>query len=301
MTNYRINDPKKGIIGPVGRSTVQTLMNAGVFGSDVQISRDNEPFQPLESFPELQDDDAATKAPREPTYAGDLGKNTFFKVFYRFHANLTTGLLSFKDGDREKDIFLEKGQPVFVTSNLPEERFGVFLSTRGIISPEELQRALKNMHEDGNRLGHTLIRLKMLTQEDVDNGLRVQQIDRLAELCDWETGRYLFFADEHYAGDRIDLNIDGVKFIAKAARDASEEGLMRRMKPYFQLVGSIDQAALTRANIELNEIEQKVLYAYQDGMSPLQVLSQTATTPNLRQPSLALLYLLTELDIIKYS
>ena len=49
----------------------------------------------------------------------------------------------------------------------PDLPFGELLVSRGLLSREELIKALNEQREQGGRLGEVLLRLKMLSDEDV--------------------------------------------------------------------------------------------------------------------------------------
>ncbi len=82
------------------------------------------------------------------------------------------------------------------TSNTPKTKtdilFGELLVSKGLISHRELLEALKEQHDDGGRLGEVLLRLKMITDEEVTPAL--------AEHLSME---YIHFDDI----TRIDMNV----------------------------------------------------------------------------------------------
>ena len=67
-------------------------------------------------------------------------------------------------------------ESVQTISRIPESQeclfFGELLVAKGLLSREELQDVLEQQREQGGRLGEVLLRLKMLSDEDVTAALR---------------------------------------------------------------------------------------------------------------------------------
>lgn len=55
-----------------------------------------------------------------------------------------------------------------------KEQLGQVLIQKGIITPEQLNRALKIQKEEGGLLGETLIKLKFTSEEDIVQALAIQ-------------------------------------------------------------------------------------------------------------------------------
>ncbi len=296
MHDYRLDDPRRGIIGPVRLDTVRDLVEAAVIGKDVLVSRDGGPWQPIHTFAELF---AAmpTETRRQPTYSGDLGKNTFFKVFYRFHFIRATGVLAFKRDGEQKDIYLEAGRPVFVASTVESERIGQFLLQRGKLTDQQLEEALRIMHQDKNHLGYTLIRLGFIGPQDFYAHLQDQQKMRLVELCRWENGRYQFFEGELYKGAKTNLNLVAPEILLAATRKMSAETLARRLEDHLEdIPRRVPQQDVDKATFRLATLEQRALNLIDGNKSVLDLLRLFANDDERRAAVLRVIYLLLEID-----
>ncbi len=300
MAEYRIHDPDKGIIGPIQLETARDLVKAGAVHDGVWVSRDGGAFLPFKAFEELAAPPPVLKeTDPQPTYSGDLGKNTFFKVFHRFHVTHSTGLLVVRREDKRKDTFLESGQPVFVASNLLHERFGEFLVARDAIDRHELEVALESMHTDRNRLGHTLIRLGLLAPEQVYEELRNQQIARLVDLCTWETGHYQFFDGQRYKGDKVDLKLEVPELIARAARNLDLQQLERRLINCMSAVpqrlpghiGDLDA-------LHLSPAEKRIVDTVDGKKTIEEIVAAAGTRDDAHRATLMILYILWEIDAV---
>lgn len=302
MAQYRLHDPEKGIIGPVSIATARDLVKAGVVHDGVWVSRDGGPFLPIKAFEELSPPPKRAKQEDPPpTYSGDLGKNTFFKVFHRFHVTRSTGLLAVQRDDKRKDIFLELGQPTFVASNVRAERLGEFLVARGRLERHELEVALQSMHTDRNRLGHTLTRLGLLEADLLYGELRAQQLARLVDLCNWESGRYQFFDGQRYRGDRVDLQLDASELVIAAARGLDLSRLELRLANLMHAIPERTQGQIVGLDkLRFTALESRVVDSI-DGRSTVnQIVAEIGEAPKRRRSVLMVLYLLWELEAVQF-
>jgi hypothetical protein len=300
MADYRLNDPRQGIIGPVRLDTVRDLVLAGVIQDDVLVSRDGGPFEALSSFPEISAQPRARSTPKA-SYGGDLGKNSFFRVFYRFHLARVTGLLTVKDPPRQKDIYLEDGAPIFVASNIEDERLGQFFVRHNVVDADDLEVALEAMGSDNNRLGPTLLRLGLVDATQLERVLVAQQVERLVDLCHWQTGRYLFFDGARHEGQKHDLHIVPRELILTAARRLDGALLAERLRPHLEAVIVRERAPeLGIDDLTLTAVEARALTLI-DGKHTLAALAREFTDPEERRSALALVYLLWETDAATFA
>jgi len=300
MTTYRINDPRQGVIGPVRLETVRDLVSAGVIQDDVLISKDDGSWLPVGTFGELFGRPSAA-GPQKATYAGDLGKNSFFKVFYRFHLAHATGLLTVKDAPRQKDIYLDDGRPVFVASNVDSERLGAFLLQRGRIDTDELEVALSAMASDHNQLGMTLTRLGIMDANEVETAIAEQQIARLIDLCLWRVGQYVFFEGARYLGERVDLKIVANDLILAAVRSVDDTSLADRLHSHMNSsVARLKHSELDSGDLHLTPTEERALLLI-DGQRTVGQIIQQFSDMKSRRAASALLYLLWEIDAASFA
>ena len=65
---------------------------------------------------------------------------------------------------------LEKGQDEGMSFN--GKRFGELLMEAGVITPDDLKKALKHQSESGERLGEALVNLSLAREEDIVEALK---------------------------------------------------------------------------------------------------------------------------------
>lgn len=301
MSEYRLNDPQKGIIGPVRIGTVRDLMDAGVIHAAVLVSKDGGPFLPLDQFPEMPVPQSGEQAQAQPTYAGDIGKNTFFKVFYRLHLSRVSGLLVLEDGPRRKDVYLVDGVPVMVFSNVIYEKLGEFLALHGLLKRRHLAGALKAVADDDVSLGDVLVHNGVLTQQQLATALRNQAVFRLVDLCLWETGRYMFFEGQKPSGARSDLKLSVPELIVQAAREMPERALLRRLAPhYLSPVLQTPRFGSQVAQLRFSDAEKAIIKSFDGRLCVADIAGHYGDDPALRHAALVAMYLLWEVDAITY-
>ncbi len=302
MSEYRLQTPSQGIIGPVRLDTVRDLAEGGVIQKGVLVSRDNGPFLPLASFSELlsQVGDSLGEAP-EPSYSGDVGVLSFFKIFYRLYEAGSTGLLTVRDGTRRKEIYIESGGPVFVSSSTLRERLGDFLVARGCLRPEQLSRALAVMQEEKLQLGQALVNLGMLTSSQLASELREQQMLRLVDLCRWESGRYAYYNGTRYRGARVEIRLDTPELVLRAARAMPEKTILLRLGSHLHQLAHRVPSRLADQCVDAFSADEQAALEKIDGKSTaVQVVTCEQGQPLRRRAALTVLYLLWEVGGITF-
>lgn len=300
MSEYRLNDPQKGIIGPVRLPTVCDLIHAGVIGEDVLVSKDGGAFLPIGQFDEIPV--RAANPPVKPTYAGDIGKNTFFKLFYRLHLAKVTGLLVVQDEPRRKDIYLVGGHPVLVLSNVVYEALGEFLALRARLERTTLDGPLAHAAADDVKLAALLVEKNLIRPEDLVVAMRAQQAFRLVDLCLWPVGRYSFFDTKRHPAARDDLALAVPDLVVQAAREMSERALLSRLVDHLaKLIRPTPRLTTDVALMRFSDAEKAVLKTVQIARCTVAALvSHHGADPVTRKAALMMVYLLWEIDAIAF-
>jgi two-component system, OmpR family, response regulator len=234
-------------------------------------------------------------------FEGTLRDRTFFNLFYELFLKRATGHLSVKNGRRHKDIFFEQGQPVFVASNLEQERFGEFMVARGLLQRDDLNVALDSMHTDGDRLGDTCIRLGLLDPDQVFDGLREQQILRLTDLCAWDSGEFAYVDGQLYAGDKFELRLDAADLLLRAARAMPEVTLIERLDDHLtELVELSADVSLDESEFHLSAAERGVLTQLDGTRTPAEIIAGFFDNEKRRRGALLVVYLLWEAGLLQF-
>ena len=123
---------------------------------------------------------------------GSLDRIQLIDVLCQVGSFRRSGLLEVKRGPRAKQAYFKDGQPEFVRSNVPEDRFGQFLVRKGHITDKQLTKVLALLPHFGGRIGQTLVGLGLLEPVDAVRLLAQQVEHKLVHACSWRSGTYCF-------------------------------------------------------------------------------------------------------------
>jgi serine/threonine-protein kinase len=129
----------------------------------------------------------------EPDNTGDLTVLSTMRVIADLAITADTGLVRFSNASVVKDVYLVRGAPESVNSNLSGDRFGEYLVTRGFLRLADLERALAEMGRFSGKLGEALVGLGFMRPLDVFRLLSQQVRERVMELFTWNEGEFSFF------------------------------------------------------------------------------------------------------------
>ncbi len=145
---------------------------------------------------------------RAPDEQGDLAQTSAIRLLARRAVAQETGLLVVDCNAIVKQIFLVRGAPEFVSSNVARELFGEYLKQHNVISETELAMALAMMPHFGGKLGDTLVGLGLLRPLEVFRHLTRQVREKLIDICTWQRGNYRWFAGVVNPRESFPLGLD---------------------------------------------------------------------------------------------
>src|SRR5687768_18156748 len=109
----------------------------------------------------------------EKILEGNLSRFTVPDVLTFLNMGRRAGLLALERTDQETKLFLRDGNVVFATSTRQDFRLGSLLVRMGKISEDALEGLLSGHRASRNRLGHSLIAQKLLTESELASFLKV--------------------------------------------------------------------------------------------------------------------------------
>jgi DNA-binding response OmpR family regulator/tetratricopeptide (TPR) repeat protein len=103
-----------------------------------------------------------------------------------------TGVVTLQRGKVRKDIALLHGTPITVSSNLRTETLGHFLVARGVIDEARHRQALERAQQGQDRLGHVLVEMAFITEQELLKQLGAQMRAKITNLLRWKEGAWSF-------------------------------------------------------------------------------------------------------------
>ncbi|MHA1568708.1 MAG: DUF4388 domain-containing protein, partial [Alphaproteobacteria bacterium] len=189
-----------------------------------------EVFAPEEPAIETEEKEPTEEAKRKLGTSGNLIDTPFPRLLFFLHKFKRTGALRVVHEHISKVIYLRRGNPVFVTSNLSNESLGRFMVQRGMISAEDYNSSLERMLATGKQQGSVLLEMGVITPHQLYEGLEAQVKEKILRIFAWESGEYEFRPGMFDIDESMQLNIPALKVIF--------EGLKRfytlsRLERYF--------------------------------------------------------------------
>jgi hypothetical protein len=147
-----------------------------------------------------------------------------------------TGTLIVENGTVEKKIFLRDGRVLSSSSSDPRGFLGHFLVSKGVITEDDLAKAMALQSEQGKLLGEILVEGGAIEQEMLDHMLRLKAEENIYDLFAWEEGHFEFLDDElpEYELVPMAANITGLVMEGMRRIDVSME--MEKLIPSTQCV-----------------------------------------------------------------
>jgi serine/threonine protein kinase len=148
-----------------------------------------------------------------PDNYGDLSLISPMRALADLAVAADTGLLRFARATQIKDVYLARGAPESVNSNLGGDRFGEYLVTRGFLRSADLERALIEMPRFGNKFGESLVGLGFMRPLDVFRLLSQHVRERVMELFTWAEGGFAFYRNLRNPTEAFPLGLSSFEIL----------------------------------------------------------------------------------------
>ena len=273
-STFYLKRPDGSPLGPMSLSALARLLEERAVSTREMVKIDEHPWIPIGEQPALmalcpvllRDDE-------DPQYEGDIDRFRIPNLLYRMTVNRTDGTLRFTQGKTHKELVLQKGSVVQITSNIQSELLGEFMIAHRLIRPKDVQEAMELSREQDLRFGDALIRLGRVQPHDLFKILELQYREKIVELFRWTGGRYQFFKGVTAAKDTVWMSQDNIQLIMEAIRGEYDEATLRAaLHPFFeQSIVHMDNPHITHNNLRLTGRELRFYTGLETGMVLRQV------------------------------
>jgi len=147
-----------------------------------------------------------------------------------------TGTLIVNYGSVEKKIFLRDGAVLSSSSSDPRGYLGHFLVSKGVISEDDLAKAMAIQTEQGMLLGEILVEGGAVEQEMLDRMLRLNAEENIYDLFAWEEGHFDFLDDELPEYELVPMSASITGLVMEGMRRIDMTKEMGKMIPSTQCV-----------------------------------------------------------------
>jgi len=189
---------------------------------------------------------------------GDIETTSVPELVRSILSSGETGVLTIKNGDAVKQIFILNARVAYAASNNPDERMGEILLTRGKIGVRSLVEASKRIRP-GLKLGTILVELGALESEELVSAVELHVKSILMDLFTWVQGEYTFVIKELEHDNVAALNMSTENLILEGIRNT------RSWRQVIRALGDVESVYVpTGSNdahfrLDLTEEEQEIL------------------------------------------
>jgi Domain of unknown function (DUF4388) len=189
---------------------------------------------------------------------GDIETTSVPELLRSILSSGETGVLTIKNGDALKQIFILNGRVAYAASNNQDERMGEILLAKGKIGVRSFVEASKRIRP-GLRLGAILVELGALESEELISAVELHVKSILMDLFTWVRGEYTFVIRELEHDSVPALNMSTENLILEGIRNTHS------WRQVIRALGDIESVYVpTGSNdahfrLDLSEEEQEIL------------------------------------------
>ena len=212
------------------------------------------------------------------TLRGEIETSSVPELLRSFVGSRETGILTFRNGDAAKSIYMHEGRIVFAASTDPDERLGENLLLRGRITARQYLEASK-LIRPGRRLGAILVELEAIDPDELTPAVELQVKDLLVDLLNWTHGDYELVMKEVDPSTIVTVQISTENVILEGIRRT------RSWSRVLHGIGDIEAVPIPTGStevlykLELTQEEQEIL-SHVNGRASVEQICQVSYLSN---------------------
>ena len=212
------------------------------------------------------------------TIRGEIETSSVPELIRSLVGSGETGILTFRNGDVAKSIYMQDGRILFAASTDPDERLGENLLLRGRITARQYREASK-LIRPGRRLGAILVELEAIDPDELIPAVEQQVKDVLLDLLTWTHGDYELVIKEMDPSSIVVVNISTENVVLEGIRRT------RSWSRVLHGIGDIDSIPVPTGNtealykLELTHEEQEIL-SHVNGRATVEQICQVSYLSN---------------------
>jgi len=153
-----------------------------------------------------------------------------------------TGILTIAEKGRIVRVYIKNGNIVYAVGSQKEVRLGYLLRTKGIISAEELQKALTLAKQRNEKLGKILVEKGFISVETLKKFIHQQVRDILYDLFLWKRGDFEYMDQEFSLDREFVTELNHMEVILEGTRRVDEWEILRKNIPEQHMVFKINRS-----------------------------------------------------------
>lgn len=202
----------------------------------------------------------------KPVYQTDIANTPLPEILITVHRYKAPGMVECRRGNEQKEIYLDRGQIIFATSNQVRDSLGDKLLRDGKITQEQYDESVRLLLSTGKRQGTILTEMDVIASDDLFAALREQILDVVWSVFTWDAGAVSFTPGRHKQQEFVKIDIPIPQAVLQGVRRVPDP------KPLVARLGT-KTTILVRTEKELEDLvldddERRLLDAC-DGKSAL--------------------------------
>ncbi|MFN8646198.1 MAG: DUF4388 domain-containing protein [Gemmatimonadales bacterium] len=171
-----------------------------------------------------------------------------------------TGCLAIADRQNFGYIYFEDGRISYASIVNRRDRIGDLLRKNQLVTSDQLDQAIRvqEVHRD-RRLGDILIELEIVTREQLERLLFLQIEEAVYHLFTWTQGTFNFEAGVRPEQQVFTVSINPESLLLEGARRVDEWSQIEKKIPSFDLIFAVDAAHAPGAEVELSPAQARIL------------------------------------------
>ena len=133
-----------------------------------------------------------------------------------------SGTIHVANADIKKMIYIREGVIVSCTSTDPREFLGHFLVSHGAIDEGDLQGAIIDQDRLSGMLGQLLVKRGAITEERLNEMLRIKAEEAIFDLFTWTTGQFRFLDGDLPGYELVPISLDVQGLVLEGMRRLDE-------------------------------------------------------------------------------
>lgn len=212
---------------------------------------------------------------RTPVYQTEIAETPLPEILVTINRYKAPGVIECRRGSELKEIFLDRGQIIFATSNQVRDSLGDKLLHEGKITQEQYAESVRRLASTRKRQGTILTEMNLLSPAEMVKAVREQILELIWSVLAWDSGTVTFTPGrQKQESVKIDIAIPQV-IIQGVRRMPDAKALVARLGTKTTVFVRTDKPV---EGATLDEDEQRLLDAA-DGKRTLYDLINTPPLP----------------------
>jgi len=155
-------------------------------------------------------------------YHGRLSETTLPEILFTIDRFRVPGLIEARHGEIVKRIYIRDGYVVHAGSNDSRDRLGDYLQRQGKLGEDEYQEVSRELEGSNQRFGVLLIEKELLSPADVYRAIREHIEEIVWSLFYWHQGDVTFAIGEHSDAEMVQIHIPMRRVILQGIQRAPD-------------------------------------------------------------------------------